>query len=66
MGGVDGKGIRLISEPEAAAVYTLKAIQPNNLSVGDSFVVCDAGGGTVVCFPPLLLFTLNIAKADRT
>jgi len=53
MGGVDGKGIRLISEPEAAAVYTLKAIQPNSLSVGDNFVVCDAGGGTVVCFPSL-------------
>lgn len=39
--------IRLISEPEAAAVYTLRAIQPNSLSVGDHFVVCDAGGGTV-------------------
>jgi hypothetical protein len=35
--------LKLISEPEAAAVYTLKAIQPNNLSVGDNFVVCDAG-----------------------
>lgn len=44
-GGVGG--IRLISEPEAAAVYTLRAIQPNSLSVGDHFVVCDAGGGTV-------------------
>ncbi|RPB08315.1 actin-like ATPase domain-containing protein [Morchella conica CCBAS932] len=40
------KSPRLISEPEAAAVYTLKAIQPNTLSVGDHFVVCDAGGGT--------------------
>jgi molecular chaperone DnaK (HSP70) len=39
--------IQMISEPEAAAVYTLKAIQPNHLSVGDNFVVCDAGGGTV-------------------
>ena len=39
--------VRLISEPEAAAVYTLKAIQPNHLKVGDNFVVCDAGGGTV-------------------
>ncbi|KAK4987678.1 hypothetical protein LTR50_004425 [Elasticomyces elasticus] len=39
--------LRLISEPEAAAVYTLKAIQPNNLKVGDNFIVCDAGGGTV-------------------
>lgn len=39
--------IQMISEPEAAAVYTLKAIQPNHLSAGDNFVVCDAGGGTV-------------------
>ncbi|KAH8677378.1 hypothetical protein BX600DRAFT_124271 [Xylariales sp. PMI_506] len=39
--------IQMISEPEAAAVYTLKAIQPNHLNVGDNFIVCDAGGGTV-------------------
>jgi molecular chaperone DnaK (HSP70) len=42
--GMGSKGdVNLISEPEAAAVYTLKAIQPNNLSVGDNFIVCDAG-----------------------
>ena len=35
--------LKLISEPEAAAVYTLKAIQPNHLQIGDNFVVCDAG-----------------------
>lgn len=51
MGGEGGKNIRLISEPEAAAVYTLKAIQTNALNVGDNFVVCDAGGGTVVGSP---------------
>ncbi|KAF2281477.1 Hsp70 family protein-like protein [Westerdykella ornata] len=46
--GMGRKGdLKLISEPEAAAVYTLKAIQPNYLKVGDSFIVCDAGGGTV-------------------
>ncbi|QIW97193.1 hypothetical protein AMS68_002711 [Peltaster fructicola] len=39
--------LKLISEPEAAAVYTLKTIQPNGLKVGDNFIVCDAGGGTV-------------------
>lgn len=39
--------IRMISEPEAAAVYTLQAIQPNHLKEGDNFIVCDAGGGTV-------------------
>jgi molecular chaperone DnaK (HSP70) len=38
--------LQLISEPEAAAVYTLKAIQPNHLQIGDNFVVCDAG----MCF----------------
>lgn len=39
--------LKLISEPEAAAVYTLRMIQPNGLTVGDNFIVCDAGGGTV-------------------
>ncbi|KAF1945173.1 actin-like ATPase domain-containing protein [Clathrospora elynae] len=39
--------LKLISEPEAAAVYTLKAIQPNHLQIGENFIVCDAGGGTV-------------------
>ena len=39
--------LKLISEPEAAAVYTLKTIQPSGLKVGDNFIVCDAGGGTV-------------------
>ncbi|SMR42561.1 unnamed protein product [Zymoseptoria tritici ST99CH_1A5] len=39
--------LKLISEPEAAAVYTLKTIQPGGLTVGQNYVVCDAGGGTV-------------------
>lgn len=39
--------LKLISEPEAAAVYTLKTIQPSGLKDGDNFIVCDAGGGTV-------------------
>lgn len=39
--------LRLISEPEAAAVYSLKTIQPNVLKVNDTFVVADCGGGTV-------------------
>ena len=36
--------LKLISEPEAAAVYTLKTIQPSGLKEGDNFIVCDAGG----------------------
>ena len=39
--------LKLISEPEAAAVYTLRTIQPSGLKMGDNFIVCDAGGGTV-------------------
>jgi molecular chaperone DnaK (HSP70) len=39
--------LKLISEPEAAAVYTLKTMQPSSLKESDNFIVCDAGGGTV-------------------
>jgi len=35
-----------ISESDAAAAYTLKVVQPNNLNLGDTFIICDAGGGT--------------------
>ncbi|GAB1742998.1 hypothetical protein NU219Hw_g8696t1 [Hortaea werneckii] len=42
-----GDNIITISEPDAAAVYALQSIQSNNLSVGQNFVVVDAGGGTV-------------------
>lgn len=48
--------LKLISEPEAAAVYTLKAIQPNNLKVGDNFIVCDAGRFPSPSFARLLRF----------
>lgn len=36
----------LIKEPEAAALYTLRDLG-FSLQVGDVFVTCDAGGGTV-------------------
>ncbi|TVY51093.1 Heat shock 70 kDa protein 12B [Lachnellula cervina] len=39
--------ITLIKEPEAAAMYTLHTLQDRALTVGDAFVICDAGGGTV-------------------
>ncbi|KAJ0418508.1 hypothetical protein BJY00DRAFT_177645 [Aspergillus carlsbadensis] len=39
--------ISLCSEPEAAAIYALHGLDPHGLEVGDSFVLCDAGGGTV-------------------
>ncbi|PWY75036.1 actin-like ATPase domain-containing protein [Aspergillus heteromorphus CBS 117.55] len=45
--GIAANEITLVSEPEAAALYCLKAIQPNSIRNGDVVVVCDAGGGTV-------------------
>ncbi|KAM7198281.1 hypothetical protein V8F33_005072 [Rhypophila sp. PSN 637] len=43
--------ISLVTEPEAAAIYTLKGMMEgpnkNDVKVGDVFVLCDAGGGTV-------------------
>ncbi|KAF2199489.1 actin-like ATPase domain-containing protein [Delitschia confertaspora ATCC 74209] len=41
------KKIHLVSEPEAAAIYTLHNLGTSSLQVGKTFVVCDAGGGTV-------------------
>ena len=38
---------QLISEPEAAATYALKELDPHDLRRGDTFILCDAGGGTV-------------------
>ncbi|KAK4637887.1 Heat shock protein 12A [Fulvia fulva] len=57
--------LKLISEPEAAAVYTLKTIQPNGLKVGDNFVVCDAGGGTVdlIAYKVTQVFPLRVEES---
>ena len=43
----NGSALHIISEPEAAAMYALDAMDPHNIKVGDTFVLCDAGGGTV-------------------
>jgi len=42
-------GLELLSEPESAAIYTLKNVDTTHsqIRVGDRIVVCDAGGGTV-------------------
>lgn len=37
----------MISEPEAAAVYALSALDPHGIKIGDTIMICDAGGGTV-------------------
>ncbi|KAJ0426171.1 actin-like ATPase domain-containing protein [Aspergillus carlsbadensis] len=45
--GVPAQGISLVSEPEAAALYSLRALQLHAITREDVFIVCDAGGGTV-------------------
>jgi len=42
-----GEDLRMISEPEAAAVYSLSTMKSSGLKVGDVYIVLDAGGGTV-------------------
>ena len=42
-----GDRLQIISEPEAAATYALDALDPHDIRVDDTFVLCDAGGGTV-------------------
>jgi molecular chaperone DnaK (HSP70) len=62
--GISALDVTLVSEPEAAALSCLDAIQPNTIEVsaparpgnstlniyqnGDVVIICDAGGGTVV------------------
>ncbi|CZR65853.1 uncharacterized protein PAC_15753 [Phialocephala subalpina] len=43
----DESSIRLVLEPEAAAIYTVTSLPNCSFEVNDVFVVCDAGGGTV-------------------
>ncbi|EAQ84164.1 hypothetical protein CHGG_10568 [Chaetomium globosum CBS 148.51] len=50
--------IHLISEPEAAAIYALHGLDPHGLQVNESFVICDAGGGTV----DLISYTITNLK----
>lgn len=42
-----GQTLRMISEPEAAAIYALTTLASNRVNVGEVYTVCDAGGGTV-------------------
>lgn len=45
------KRIVLTTEPEAAAIYTIQSlrgsVQDEQFAIGDGFIVCDMGGGTV-------------------
>jgi hypothetical protein len=37
--------ILIISEPEAAWIYALDTMNPNDIHVDDTFVVCNMSGG---------------------
>ncbi|KAH8428085.1 Hsp70 family protein [Aspergillus melleus] len=45
--GISPEDLSLISEPEAAALHALRKVLPGSFSENDTFIVCDAGGGTV-------------------
>jgi molecular chaperone DnaK (HSP70) len=53
-----GGDLQIISEPEAAVIYALDAMDPETLQAGDKFVLCDAGGGTV----DLISYTIEELK----
>jgi molecular chaperone DnaK (HSP70) len=46
--GIPDRDLTMISEPEAAALYCSTLCHEVDLEDGDYFMVCDAGGGTVV------------------
>ena len=52
--GIPRRKLLLLTEPEAAAQYCIKNCKEVDLKVGDKFLICDAGGGTVV---PIFLTT---------
>ncbi|KAI4218635.1 MAG: hypothetical protein LQ349_008631, partial [Xanthoria aureola] len=54
----EGSTLKIVSEPEAAAVYALQHMSVYDLVKGDVFVVCDAGGGTV----DLVSYRINTLK----
>ena len=50
----------MISEPEAAAIHSLSAMDHLDIQCGDTFVLCDAGGGTV----DLISYTVEALKPN--
>lgn len=48
--GIAEKDLDMVTEPEAAALLCSTLSQSVDLNNGDRFLICDAGGGTVVRF----------------
>lgn len=53
-----GAALHMISEPEAAAMYALEALDPHGIKIKDTFLLVDAGGGTV----DLITYTVSGLK----
>jgi hypothetical protein len=51
--GIESESLTLITEPEAAALYCATLCNEVDLGPGDRFLICDAGGGTVVLPPKI-------------
>jgi molecular chaperone DnaK (HSP70) len=58
--GIPRNRLELVTEPEAAALYCATICEEVDLGDGDRFMVCDAGGGTVVL--PRLHSTLTRSR----
>lgn len=68
-----GPNLTLISEPEAAVMYTLKTMPRKTLRPGQVFICVDCGGGTVdltahevVSVDPLKIRECAVGKSYRT
>ena len=59
--GIPMNNFQIITEPEAAALYCATSCRVN-FKTGDRFLVCDAGGGTVVLIlcNTLLIFKIGL------
>ena len=54
--------LELVTEPEAAALYCSTLCQEVSMVNGDRFLICDAGGGTVVLNPRVLKFINSLGS----
>ncbi|KAI8580626.1 hypothetical protein K450DRAFT_236526 [Umbelopsis ramanniana AG] len=54
--------LMITSEPEAGALYCEKSCKESNLTEGDRFMICDAGGGTI----DLIVFEIEEPREGKT
>lgn len=62
----EGPQLQIISEPEAAGIYAIETRFRTGMEAGDTFVVCDAGGGYVDPSAGSCLWSNSLADMRRT